>query len=248
MKRLTVIVLMGLLYAGQAWAVEPSMDCKKAEEVLSTLFENGHIMKMTAPAEKWPKEQDFHVNPAWWHGLTDQDKRGMAWALSFCNKCSEGDSCIIIVIDGYSGKKLAYFGQGEYTSYEWRNELNYMKKLTMFGFAACLIAILAFAGGVYVADKEVTLKRTIIDNHWAKANKADLAKFITNHSKGCVLMPDSAASGFAIYTDGKLHKFNKASNAKIEEFVKKADSTLQVEVVAMKTKGGLRLVLIKNEK
>jgi hypothetical protein len=123
-----------------------------------------------------------------------------------------------------------------------------MQKFTIVGFAVCLIAALAFAGGVYAGGKEVTLKGTIIDNHCAAAHKEDLATFITTHTKECVLMPDCAASGFAIYADGKLHKFDKASNARIEEFMKKADSTLQVEVVAKHTKDGLSLVSVKNEK
>ena len=112
-----VLIFMGLLFAIKVWAVEPSIDCQKAHEVLSVLFENHHIMKLTAPADK-PKQLEFEVNPTWWHGLSDEDKKGMTWTLSFCNKCSEGDSCTIMVIDGYSGKELAYFRQGEYRSYE----------------------------------------------------------------------------------------------------------------------------------
>lgn len=55
------------------------------------------------------------------------------------------------------------------------------------------------------------------------------------------------ASGYAIFSDGKLYKFDSASSAKVGEFLKKEGSTLTVVVVAKDTKDGLALVSIDNQ-
>jgi hypothetical protein len=97
------------------------------------------------------------------------------------------------------------------------------------------------------AQESITLKGTIIDNKCAEANKADLAKFITMHTKECALMPECAASGFAIYTDAKiLMKFDQDSNVKVAEFLKKSDSTLKAVVVAKQVGDELSVVSIEN--
>jgi hypothetical protein len=97
--------------------------------------------------------------------------------------------------------------------------------------------------------EEMVLKGDIIDNNCANALKPDkLAEFVKGHLKACTLMPNCVASGYSIYSDGKLHKFDKPSNAKIEEFLKVAENKLQVVVKAKKTAEGLSLVSIENQK
>jgi hypothetical protein len=97
------------------------------------------------------------------------------------------------------------------------------------------------------AQESITLKGTIIDNKCAEANKADLANFIKMHTKECALMPECAASGYALYTDEKiLMKFDQESNAKVAEFLKKPDSTLNAKVVAKQGGDELSLVSIEN--
>ena len=106
--------------------------------------------------------------------------------------------------------------------------------------------VVSFGVAIY-AQENVTLKGTIIDNKCAEANKADLANFTKTHTKECALMPDCAASGFAIYTNEKLFmKFDQESNAKVAEFLKKADSTLNAVVVAKQVGSELSLVSIEN--
>ena len=106
--------------------------------------------------------------------------------------------------------------------------------------------VLSFSLSIF-AQENITLKGTIIDNKCAEANKADLANFIKTHTKECALMPDCAASGFAIYTNEKLlMKFDKESSVQVAEFLKKTDSTLNVVVVAKQAGCELNLVSIKN--
>jgi hypothetical protein len=60
-------------------------------------------------------------------------------------------------------------------------------------------------------------------------------------------MPDCAASGYALYTEEKLlMKFDKESNTKVAEFLKKTDSKLKVVVEVKQVGGELSLVSIKN--
>jgi len=97
------------------------------------------------------------------------------------------------------------------------------------------------------SGKTMAMEGTIIDNACATANKKNLATFIKTHPKSCALMPNCVASGYSIYTkDGKLTAFDKKSDAKIEKFLKKNASTLDVAITAKEIKGELSLVSIKN--
>lgn len=119
-----------------------------------------------------------------------------------------------------------------------------MKKLLFVVLALCFISSYAFAQ----AETTVTIKGTIIDNACGQAHATDISEFIKTHPKTCALMPDCVASGYSIYADGKLSKFDKDSSAKIAEFLKKEDSKLDVEVVADKKGEELVLVSIENQK
>jgi hypothetical protein len=91
------------------------------------------------------------------------------------------------------------------------------------------------------------LKGDIIDNMCAGTQTSEkLAEFIKIHNKMCAL--SCVASGYSIFADGKLSKFDMESNAKIEEFLKKEDSKLQVSVVVKKVGDVLSLVSIQNQK
>ena len=94
----------------------------------------------------------------------------------------------------------------------------------------------------------VTVTGEIIDNMCAGAQTAEaLPAFVQTHTKECAAMPNCAASGYSIYADGKLTKFDAASNAKVEEFLKKPESSLKVKVTANKVGGELALVSIENQ-
>jgi hypothetical protein len=119
-----------------------------------------------------------------------------------------------------------------------------------------IITLVLVAGAVLAADqapktetaaKIMTYQGTIIDNLCATGNKANLGKFIKTHTKECALMPNCAASGYSLYMpDGSLMAFDKASGAKIQKFLKKKSSKLEVSVSANSIDGTLQLVSIKN--
>jgi hypothetical protein len=96
--------------------------------------------------------------------------------------------------------------------------------------------------------EQVTLSGTIIDNTCAGAHQDDMAAFIITHTKECALMPGCVESGYSIFADGKLSKFDKDSSAKIAAFLKMPDSKLQVVVIADKAGEELSLVSIANQK
>jgi len=118
------------------------------------------------------------------------------------------------------------------------------------------IAVAFIAGAVYAAQeaakpaagsKAMTYEGTIIDNACATSNKAKLGEFIKTHTKQCALMPNCAASGYSLYMpDGSLMPFDKASGTKIQKFLKKKSSKLEVSVKANDNAGTLELVSIKN--
>ena len=118
-----------------------------------------------------------------------------------------------------------------------------MKKLMFVVVALCLVASLAYAA-------PIIMKGTIIDNACASNHMKDMATFIETHTKDCALMPVCVESGYSIYSDGKLTRFNAAndSNKKIANFLKMKDSKLTVEVGVTKIGDKLDLVSIKNAK
>jgi hypothetical protein len=123
-----------------------------------------------------------------------------------------------------------------------------MKRMVFLSLALCFLASFVYAQEP-ATQATVTLKGTIIDNLSASSQKPeDLANFITTYTKQSALMPQCAASGYSLFADGKLSKFDKDSNAKIEEFLKKPDSMLNVTVVLKQAGNELSLVSIENQK
>jgi len=134
-----------------------------------------------------------------------------------------------------------------------------MKKIFLTAMFLCFAASLVFAQEAITtttttsastpAATEMTLKGDIIDNNCVSLQKPeDLASFVKTHTKECALMPACVASGYSIFADGQLYKFDKDSSAKIAEFLKKEDSKLQVVVTANKVADELSLVAIENQK
>lgn len=124
-----------------------------------------------------------------------------------------------------------------------------MKKLFLVIIALCAVTSLSFAQGTMRTAETVTLQGVVIDNSCVSSQKPEnLAGFVKTHTKECALKPASVASGYSIFSDGKLYKFNEASNTMVEQFLKKEENTLQVEVTASKAGEELILVSIKNQK
>ena len=117
-----------------------------------------------------------------------------------------------------------------------------MKKAMTAVLLAGLVGLFSLAADV------LSFKGDIVDNMCAAENKDNLVEFVKTHTKECALMSDCVASGYSIFADGKLYKFDPASNKKIEEFLRRPDSKLQVFVKAEKVGTELKLVSIQSQK
>ena len=139
-----------------------------------------------------------------------------------------------------------------------------MRKVLFVLLAFCFVSSLAFAqdttnpvaattttettttvATTTTTPETIALKGDVIDNSCAAANKDTLADFVKTHTKECALK--CIDSGYSIFADGKLYKFDKDSNAKVGEFLKNADSKLEVSVTAKQVGDELSLVSIENQ-
>lgn len=124
-----------------------------------------------------------------------------------------------------------------------------MKKLVLLLAAFAVAVAFGMNGYAAAAGKTMMMDGYVIDTKCATDNKADLAKFVTEHTKECALMPPCAASGYNLYSGGKLWKFDKASSDKVHDFLMKKDSKLKVSVEMEHGEGDMiKLVSIKNAK
>jgi hypothetical protein len=114
--------------------------------------------------------------------------------------------------------------------------------------AAVIPAVSTSMGQAATTSRTVILTGDVIDNMCAGGNKANLAEFVKTHTKECALKPGCLDSGYSIYANGKLYAFDKDSSAKVAEFLKKADSKLQVTITAKQVGDELSLVSIENQK
>lgn len=120
-----------------------------------------------------------------------------------------------------------------------------MKKIIILLMFFCFFICAVFAEKITT----VIIKGDIIDNLCASSSKPEkLAEFLKTHTKECALQPQCIASGYSIFSEGKLMKFDKISCIDIEAFLRLPTSKLQVVVECEKTNDLLRLVYIENQK
>ncbi len=111
-----------------------------------------------------------------------------------------------------------------------------------------VLALGLMVSSVAFAVAASTIKGTIICNKcMGKTTTDNLADFLKDHPKECMLHPGCAASGYSIYAGGKVQKFSKDSEAQIKDFLGKAESKTDVEITANDANGELALVSIKNQ-
>lgn len=130
-----------------------------------------------------------------------------------------------------------------------------MKKTVFLMLAMCFVASLALAqegamtpaSPAAVTADTMVLTGTVIDNMCAAAQKPEqLAEFVKTHTKQCAIQCES--SGYSIFADGTLSKFDQDSNVRIAEFLKKEDSKTDVVVTVKKVGEELSLISIENQK
>jgi len=128
-----------------------------------------------------------------------------------------------------------------------------MKKLSLLAALSVTILLgmsfMAMAAESMPPGKVMTMEGYIIDSKCAEANKANLADFVKTHTKECATADACKASGYNLYSDDKLYKFDKASNKKVSKFLAKADSTMHVNAKVKHEKDDMvKLISIENAK
>ena len=124
-----------------------------------------------------------------------------------------------------------------------------MRKTLILALAMFVTAVLGLTMASVAKADEMSMSMVgyIIDTKCATANQAKLAEFAPTHPKECAMLPDCHKSGYNIYTDGKLYKFDSDSSEKVYSFLEKADSTLHVKAEVVHGEGDMvKLVSIAN--
>ena len=111
-----------------------------------------------------------------------------------------------------------------------------------------LIVVLALMAGALIAqDKTVTLTGYMIDNSCAAnhANDKTFATWVKTHGTSCALMEACEKSGYAVFADDKLYKFDDAGNSSAEALLKATKSKKGLHVKAEGTLDGDTLKVTK---
>jgi hypothetical protein len=128
-----------------------------------------------------------------------------------------------------------------------------MKKIISLFVALVIPVVFGLTVSAKAAEMEkkhvgtMEMEGYVIDTKCATANKDKLDEFVKTHGKECAMADACKASGYNLYSDGKLWKFDKKSNAKVAKFLEKADSTLHVKATVTHMKGD-NIKLVKIEK
>jgi hypothetical protein len=86
------------------------------------------------------------------------------------------------------------------------------------------LALVLMAVAISAQDKTVTLDGYMIDNSCASSDKAKDKNWIKTHATSCATMDACEKSGYAVYANDKLYKFDDAGNASAEELLKSTKS------------------------
>lgn len=113
-----------------------------------------------------------------------------------------------------------------------------------------MMILMAVAGTLLaqmdLAVQEEELQGVIVDNMCADGEKNNLANFIKKHDKACALQKECQASGYSLYLNGKIEKFDERSNEVIKDFLGREESHLTVEVTVKRKGDRLSLIDIAN--
>ena len=98
-----------------------------------------------------------------------------------------------------------------------------------------LIVVLALMAGALIAqDKSVTLTGYMIDNSCAASHATDktFATWVKTHGTSCAMMDACEKSGYAVFADNKLYKFDEAGNTSAAALLKSTKSKKGLHVKA----------------
>lgn len=86
------------------------------------------------------------------------------------------------------------------------------------------VALVVMAAALVAQDKTVTLDGYMIDNACASSDKGKDKNWIKTHSTSCATMEACEKSGYAVYANDKLYKFDDAGNASAADIIKNSKS------------------------
>jgi len=114
--------------------------------------------------------------------------------------------------------------------------------------AAILIFCMSFLACAQETDDAITLDGAIVDCNTMATYNDKINSYLDTYTKQDALKPTAVESGYGIFLEDDFMKFDKPSDAKIVEFLKKPKSTLQVVVQVMVDENDiLSLVSIENK-
>jgi len=102
-----------------------------------------------------------------------------------------------------------------------------MKKILFVVVPLLFISALVFAQDV---PYTYHLNGTVVDRDFAAKHKDDMNIAIATYTKTDALQPSAIASGYGILVEDGYMLFDKESNAKVVEYLKKPDTTLVVGI------------------
>jgi hypothetical protein len=86
------------------------------------------------------------------------------------------------------------------------------------------VALLVMTAALVAQEKTVTLDGYMIDNACASSSKTKDMTWIKTHATSCATMEACEKSGYAVYANDKIYKFDDAGNASAEELLKTTKS------------------------
>ena len=88
------------------------------------------------------------------------------------------------------------------------------------------VALVLMTAALVAQDKTVTLDGYMIDNACASSHATDKAfgTWVKTHGTSCAMMEACEKSGYAVYANDKIYKFDDAGNASAEELLKSTKS------------------------
>jgi hypothetical protein len=104
-----------------------------------------------------------------------------------------------------------------------------------------LVVVLALMAGALIAqDKSVTLTGYLIDNNCAASHATDktFATWVKTHGTSCAMMDACEKSGYAVFADNKLYKFDESGNSSAEDLLKNTKSKKGLHVKVEGTVNG----------
>ena len=110
-----------------------------------------------------------------------------------------------------------------------------------------VIVVGLMAGALIAQDKSVTLTGYLIDNACAANHATDktFATWVKTHGTSCATMESCEKSGYAVFADNKLYKFDEAGNTSAAELLKNTKSKKGLHVKAEGTVDGDTLKVTK---